>query len=209
MKLNKTSFTCQLMYYITTCIQVCNFSGLPSLYKTRCFKLQYRNGEYLRATHVYLYNSCSWKKESPILLLSLHSPPCSSLSSKFITNCDEAKIDLNQGRWNQVLAQTNNLDKIRSMGTDIMNRGKRAVIWTESMTWSFRNRKKNPESESSGQAFLWELKYCLNTTIAIFLDLNTKIYRMSKNVLYPKMQNFKNFYYNKDNRIWYFDLFKW
>ena len=33
------------------------------------------------------------------------------------------------------------------------------------------------------------------------------IYRVSKNVLYPKMQNFKNFYYNKDNRIWYFDLF--
>ena len=34
-------------------------------------------------------------------------------------------------------------------------------------------------------------------------------YRVSKNVLYPKMQFFKNFYYNKDNRIWYFDLFKW
>ena len=33
-------------------------------------------------------------------------------------------------------------------------------------------------------------------------------YRVSKNVLYPKMQNFKNFIYNKDNRIWYFDLFK-
>ena len=28
-----------------------------------------------------------------------------------------------------------------------------------------------------------------------------KHYRVSKNVLYPKMQNFKNFYYNKDNRI--------
>ena len=25
---------------------------------------------------------------------------------------------------------------------------------------------------------------------------------------YPKMQNFKNLYYNKDNRIWCFDLFK-
>ena len=35
------------------------------------------------------------------------------------------------------------------------------------------------------------------------------LYRVSKNVLYPKMQNFKNFYYNKDNQIWYFDLFKW
>ena len=35
------------------------------------------------------------------------------------------------------------------------------------------------------------------------------IYRVSKNVLYPKMQNFKNFYYNKDNQIWYFDLIKW
>ena len=28
------------------------------------------------------------------------------------------------------------------------------------------------------------------------------LYRVSKNVLYTKMQNFKNFYYNKDNRIW-------
>ena len=34
-------------------------------------------------------------------------------------------------------------------------------------------------------------------------------YRVSKNVLYPKIQNFKNFYCNKDNRIWCFDLFKW
>ena len=32
------------------------------------------------------------------------------------------------------------------------------------------------------------------------------LYRVSKNVLYLKMQKFKNFYYNKDNRIWYFDL---
>ena len=40
-------------------------------------------------------------------------------------------------------------------------------------------------------------------------DIVCFIYRVSKNVLYPKMQNFKNFYYNKDNRIWYFDLFKW
>ena len=31
---------------------------------------------------------------------------------------------------------------------------------------------------------------------------------LSKNVLYPKMQNFKKFFYNKDNQIWYFDLFK-
>ena len=35
------------------------------------------------------------------------------------------------------------------------------------------------------------------------------IYRVSKNVLYPKMQNFKNFYYSKDNQICYFDLIKW
>ena len=35
-----------------------------------------------------------------------------------------------------------------------------------------------------------------------------RTYRVSKNVLYPKMQNFKNFYYNKDNQIWYFDLSK-
>ena len=34
-------------------------------------------------------------------------------------------------------------------------------------------------------------------------------YRVSKNILYPKIQNFNNFYYNKDNRIWYFDLFEW
>ena len=34
-------------------------------------------------------------------------------------------------------------------------------------------------------------------------------YKVSKNDLYPKMQNFKNFYYNKDNQIWYFDLFEW
>ena len=33
-------------------------------------------------------------------------------------------------------------------------------------------------------------------------------YRVSKNVLYPKMQNFKNFYYNKDNQICYIDLLK-
>ena len=38
--------------------------------------------------------------------------------------------------------------------------------------------------------------------------LQNALYRVSKNVLYPKMQNFKNFLYNKDNRIWYFDLFK-
>ena len=34
------------------------------------------------------------------------------------------------------------------------------------------------------------------------------IYRVSKNDLYPKMHNFKNFYYNKDNRTWYFYLSK-
>ena len=52
--------------------------------------------------------------------------------------------------------------------------------------------------------------------INIFLEIKgpshepmNQYYRVSKNVLYPKMQNFKNFYYNKDNRIWYFDLFKW
>ena len=39
--------------------------------------------------------------------------------------------------------------------------------------------------------------------------IQTVSYRVSKNVLYPKMQNFKNFYYNKDNRIWYFGLFRW
>ena len=33
-------------------------------------------------------------------------------------------------------------------------------------------------------------------------------YRVPKNGLCPKMQFLNNFYYNKDNRIWYFNLLK-
>ena len=61
--------------------------------------------------------------------------------------------------------------------------------------------------------------HCIIFILFTFMMIETKAcyrhniisggcYRVSKNVLYPKMQNFKNFYYNKDNRIWYFDLFK-
>ena len=51
---------------------------------------------------------------------------------------------------------------------------------------------------------------CYKHDLGVILKFSLKLftwYRVSKNVLYPKMQNFKNFYYNKDNRIWYFDLF--
>ena len=48
----------------------------------------------------------------------------------------------------------------------------------------------------------------LGISLVLAKTLSIHYYRVSKNVLYPKMQNFKNFYYNKDNRIWYLDLFK-
>ena len=86
------------MYYITTCLQVCNFSWLPFLYKTRCFKLQYRKGEYLRATHVYLYNSCGRKKMTNSTSISTFTSML-QLLIHLIINCEEAKIiDLNYGR---------------------------------------------------------------------------------------------------------------
>ena len=46
------------------------------------------------------------------------------------------------------------------------------------------------------------------STLRFITYQHQSLYRVSKNVLYPKMQFLKNFYYNKDNRIWYFDLRK-
>ena len=57
--------------------------------------------------------------------------------------------------------------------------------------------------------------YLIIIDISVYLHVNwyclitappSPMYRVSKNVLYPKMQNFKNFYCNKDNRIWCFWL---
>ena len=50
----------------------------------------------------------------------------------------------------------------------------------------------------------------LELHVGWFLDLHSKSVVWSlqgvQECSIPKMQNFKNFYYNKDNRIWYFDL---
>ena len=57
--------------------------------------------------------------------------------------------------------------------------------------------------------------FILNHVPSIWVQLSrkwehascTRTYGVSKNALYPKMQNFKNFYYIKDNWIRYFVLF--
>ena len=66
-------------------------------------------------------------------------------------------------------------------------------------------------------SFVWVISFhnsrcesfCFTSPLCESFWFTRLTYRVSKNVLYPKMQNFKNFYYTKDNRIWYFDLFKW
>ena len=54
----------------------------------------------------------------------------------------------------------------------------------------------------------WSIQFNVFPHRMMWMFVRT-IYRVSKNVLYPKMQNLKNFYYNKDNWIWYFDFCKW
>ena len=65
------------------------------------------------------------------------------------------------------------------------------------------------KSEADHEAYIEKLKIKSKVIESAKEDYyHERLYRVSKNVLYPKMQNFKNLYYNEDNQIWYFDLFK-